>query len=273
MLKNYRALGWVGALLMLALASFTPGGPPLTRLAHPAFTPPPALAAQASPPPALMEPLALQILKSMSDTLKRSTSFTFMAVTIRDVPAITGQSLEFYARNSVAVTRPNKLLVHHQGDIVDGSIWYDGQRLSLLDSLTKFYARVTAPATIDGVLDLLENKFHEPLPVAAVLYADPYARLTKGLKTAFVVGDTSVDGVRAHHLAFTEAQADWQIWVQDTPRPVPTRLVVNYKNVPRIGSLRVAVDFANWNLNAQLPAASYLFVIPPGGKQIPIKAR
>ena len=239
---------------------------------HAQFTLPAAFAAPAAPASAMVEPLALQLLKGMSDTLNRATSFTFTATTLREELATTGQSLEFYSRSSVAVTRPNKLLIRQQGDIADGSIWYDGHTLTILHAPTKFYTRAGAPATIDGVLDVLENKLHDPLPAASLVYSAPYARLTNGLKTAFLVGDGMVAGVRVHHLAFTEGQADWQIWIRDAPS-VPTRLSVIYKNVPRVGSLRVSTDFSDWNLQAQVPASAYLFVVPAGAKQISLKPR
>ena len=272
--ESYRALGWTGVVLVVALVILSSGDPaPPGLMPFTGVTPPTALAAQAASASTMIDPLALQLLKGMSDSLKRATSFTFTATTTRDEVAITGQALEFYSHSSVSVTRPNKLLVRVQGDVVDGSLWCNGQTLTLLDAPTKFYARMSAPATIDGVLDVLENKFHDPLPVASFLYADPYARLTKGLKTAFVVGEGTVGGVRNHHLAFTEAQADWQIWIQDTPQPVPTRLTVIYKNIPRVGSLRVSTDLTNWNLQAQVPASAYLFVAPAGAKQVPLKPR
>jgi len=261
-------------MLLVVLAAFFCGVPAPTGLPHQApNTLPAAFAAPATPPSAMLEPLALQLLKGMTDNLKRATSFTFTATTIHDEPATTGQLLEFYARSSVQVSRPNKMFIRSQGDLVDGSLWYDGQTLTLLHAPTKFYARASAPPKLDGTLDLLENKFHDPLPAASFLYSDPYARFTKGLKTAFFVGDAVVAGVRVHQLAFTEAQADWQIWIRDTPSPVPTRLTVIYKNVPRVGSLQVATDFTDWNLQAQVPASAYHFVPPAGSKQVPLKPR
>jgi hypothetical protein len=268
--ETYRTLQWAGVILLLAFS----GGPALTGLAkHNPFPVPAALAAQATPASTVIDPAALKILKGMSNTLAHATSFTFTATTMRDETATTGQALEFYSRSSVTVTRPNKLMIRVQGDVDNESMWYDGQTLSLVHVPTKFYSQVPAPGTIDGLLDLLENKFNDPLPAASVLYADPYAWLANGLKTAFVVGEGTIDGVRVQHLAFTEEQADWQIWIQDTSRPVPTRFSVIYKNVPKVGSLRVSTTFTNWNLHAIVPASTYHFVIPIGGKRVPLKPR
>ena len=95
-LESYRALVWVVVILLSAFAGFAFGGPaPIGLAQQTPFTPP---AAQAAPSGAMIEPLALQILKRMSDSLRRATSFTFTATTMRDEVAITGQSLEFYRR-------------------------------------------------------------------------------------------------------------------------------------------------------------------------------
>src|SRR5215831_13444798 len=76
--ESYRLLAWTGSILLLAFARLAFGGPAPTDLApHTPFTPPAALAAQPAPPGAMIEPLALQILKRMGDSLRRATSFAF----------------------------------------------------------------------------------------------------------------------------------------------------------------------------------------------------
>jgi len=238
-----------------------------------ALTPPTAFGAQMPPGSETVELPALQLLKGMSNYLAHAASFTFTAMTTTDEPATTGQELEFHERSDLTVTRQNKLYMRSQGDVVNGALWYDGQRLTLLDVPTKFYARVAMPATIDRMLTVLANTYHEPIPVAPLLYADPYSYLINGVKTAFVVGAESIDGVHVYHLAFTEAQAEWQIWIRDSRQRLPVRLTVTYTNVPNFGSQRVSSTFANWNVDALVPDAQYVFTVPAGGQEVPLRPR
>ena len=86
-------------------------------------------------------------------------------------------------------------------------------------------------------------------------HPDPYARLIDGVKSGFVVGAESLDGIHVYHLAFTEAQADWQIWIQDSRQPLPMWLTVTYTDVPRMSSQRVSSTFENWNVDARVSDA------------------
>jgi len=264
-------LGRAGALFVLGLMVLASGGAGLTSRA--AFTPSPAFGAQTTPVTETVELPALQILKGMSNYLAHAASFTFTAMTTADEPATTGQWLEFHERNDVTVTRQNKLYMRYQGDVVNGRLWYDGQRLTLLDVPTKLYARVAAPTTIDGMLMVLTDTYHESVPVAPLLYADPYARLIQGVKSGFVVGAESLGGIHVYHLAFTEAQADWQIWIQDSRQPLPMRLTVTYTDVPRMSSQRVSSTFENWNVDARVSDAQYVFTAPAGAQQVPLRPR
>ena len=38
-------------------------------------------------------------------------------------------------------------------------------------------------------------------------------------------------GKQAHHIAVTEKDVDWQIWIQDGPQPVPLRYVITTKDM------------------------------------------
>jgi hypothetical protein len=102
--------------------------------------------------------------------------------------------------------------------------------------------------------------------MAPILRSDPYAMLIDGLKSAAVIGRAQVAGKVYHHLAFTEADTDWQLWVEAGERPTPRRFQVIYKNMPQ--APRVTVDFSDWNLNASTPTDSFVFHKPADAKQI-----
>ena len=260
-LESMRRAATAGALAaaMLALApdrSLAQGASPKA---------PPTPAATPAPPPPL-EPAALDRLKAMSELLKAAPRFTFKAVTDRETPSTNGQMLDFVSVSRVSVERPNKVRVDAAGDRFAASLWYDGQSLTIFSDKCAFYAQVAAPATIDETVQLLLDRLDTPLPVAGFLLADPYAKMMGGVKTAFDAGSALLEGSTCRHFAFSEPDADWQLWIEDGAKPLPRRLAVTYKKVP--GSPRVLALLSDWNLSPTIPAGEFTFTPPAGATKV-----
>jgi hypothetical protein len=167
------------------------------------------------------------------------------------------------------MVRPNLLRFDIQGDIWNASIWYDGKKITLMDPRTTFYAQADGPATIDETVMFLVEKFQAPLPMAMLLISDIAKKATEGLKTGFEAGVVMVNGIKCHQLAFTEDDADWQLWIEDGPNPLPRRLSVTYKKIE--GSPHVSISFSDWNLDAVIPANTFVFHMPDGATKVDVK--
>ena len=106
-------------------------------------------------------------------------------------------------------------------------------------------------------------------PVADVLYSDPYKILTEKLTTGIYVGSSTVRGIPTHHLAFTQDNIDWQIWIEDGARPVPRKALITYKNVT--SSPQITMWLSNWNFAPRLADSLFEFLPPENAKQVEIK--
>jgi hypothetical protein len=238
---------------------------PQAALPQAAAKAPPTPAATPVPPPPL-EPAALERLKAMSDLLKGTASFTVQASADREQPSTSGQMLDFFSVSRVAITRPDKVRVDATGDLHAASLWYDGKTVTIYSTKSSFYAQTPAPATIDETVMMLMDRFQMPFPAAGFLLKDPYAKMMEGVKTAFDAGEAQIDGVPCRHLAFSEEDADWQIWVENGPKPLPRRIAVTYKKIP--GTPRVVTSLSNWNLSPTIAAGEFAFTPPPGATKV-----
>ena len=247
---------WLAPAAVLPQAAAAPKAVPV-----PEATPAPA-------PP--IEPAALERMKAMSELLKGAGSFSFAARTARERPSVNGQMLDFFSASRVEVSRPNRIRVEAKGDLHDASLWYDGKTLTIYSEKTTFYGQAAAPATIDETLQMLMDRLQTPLPVAGFLFQDPYARMVDGVKTAFDAGTAQVDGVACRHLAFSEEDADWQLWIEEGAQPLPRRIAVTYKTVA--GAPRVVTTLSDWNLTPTIPADKFVFVPPAGATKVDWKA-
>jgi hypothetical protein len=242
------------ALLWLAPAAAAPQTAAAPkRVATPAPVPP-------------LEPAALEKLKAMSDLLKSTPRLTFTAQSDREQPSLGGQMLDFFGVGHISVSRPNRVRIDTKGDLHDASLWYDGKTVTIYSVKSSFYGQAAAPPTIDETVHLLMDRFQTPLPAAAFLLADPYAKMMEGVKTAFDAGEAEVDGAKCRHLAFSEEDADWQVWIEEGAKPLPRRLAVTYKKVQ--GAPRIVTTLSDWNLSPALAAGEFDFVPPAGATKV-----
>ena len=233
--------------------------------AKPAKPAPPTPGPTPAPPPPL-EPAVLDRLKAMSELLKSTPRFTFKAITDRETPSTNGQMLDFVSVSRVSVERPDKIRVDTTGDRFAASLWYDGKTLTIYSDKSSFYAQVAAPATIDEAIQMLLDGLDTPVPVAGFLLRDPYEKMIGGVKTAFDAGTATLDGATCRHFAFSEDDADWQLWIEDGPKPLPRRLSVTYKKAA--GSPRILVLLSDWNLSPTIPTGEFTFSPPAGATKV-----
>ncbi|HTW67400.1 MAG TPA: DUF2092 domain-containing protein [Bryobacteraceae bacterium] len=209
-----------------------------------------------------LEPLALQSLKIMSDQLRAATSFSFTARIMREEPGTNGQMLDFFRTIRVQVQRPNKMRLIVQSESSNNQIWYDGRNLTMMPGSAQFYTTIPAPPTLDGTLTMLKDKMQAHMPLLPFLSTDLYSVASQGLQTANDVGAENVGNHQYLHLAFTEPDADWQIWLSGPNQVLPQRVAIIYKKMP--GQPRLNIEFSNWNLNAEIPADAFVFSKPEG---------
>jgi hypothetical protein len=248
--------------LALVLAPALPAQVVNTVPAKPAVVP--------SQPQPELEQGAMNALKTMSEQLRAANSFSFDARIMGEEPGTNGQMLDFFKNITVQVERPNKARFTVSSDNSVLNVWYDGRSVTMMPLSGKIYTAMTAPATIDDTLAMLKDKLGTHIHLRPFLSSDPYSILSDGLEGAYVVGFENVANERFLHLAFTEPNADWQLWLSGPNEVLPRRMAVTYKNVP--GQPRMVIEFSNWCLNTAIPASAFNFVKPAGAMPVNLAA-
>jgi hypothetical protein len=75
-----------------------------------------------------------------------------------------------------------------------------------------------------------------------------------------------VNGVRCDHVAFRNAEVDWQVWIQEGANPLPRKFVVTSKNMPE--SPQFVVVLSTWDAAPKLDDSTFTFVPPKGSQEI-----
>jgi hypothetical protein len=234
-----------------------------TAVAEPDRDVDPAPSDQEAP---VVEPHARKILQAMGEYLKTAKAFSVHGEITHEEVLPSGRKLQYSASNNVMIQRPNRIRADYCGDLRKSSFWYDGKSVTLLHTDKRLYATFSAPKDIDSTVDFAMDKYGLSIPLADLVYSDPYAVLIENVESGFYEGLHTVSGVKCHHLAFTQENIDWQIWIEDGAQAVPRKVVITYKDSP--GCPQYTAVLSDWDFSVRLPDILFTFEAPVHAEQI-----
>ena len=217
-----------------------------------------------------VEPEADEVLRAASAFLAGLRSFRYEADITFDREFEEGNKLQFEAKLSVSLRRPDRFRVEYRGDLVERDYYYDGSAVTLYDVSGGAYATSDAPDTIDAALDDAAERHGIVVPMSDLLYADPYAVLMEQAVEGIYVGRHMAAGVPCHHLAYAGRQVDWQIWIDAGERPLVRKLAITYFDRP--GSPQYVAVFRRWDLAPVLPDDRFRLKAPEGALEVEFEA-
>ncbi|MEL4895370.1 DUF2092 domain-containing protein [Crocosphaera sp. Alani8] len=207
-------------------------------------------------PPSLAQTPSIEMkaentLQEMLNYLKEQSSLKFQADVAQDLVFTNGQKIQVGAIVNVKVRRPDKLNIDYQGDRNHIRFYFDGKTFTMEGLTNKVYANFSDPSEVDNISALVTRigeKLNITLPLGEIISTDNDLESIKGRITSGIyVGESQVNGIVSHHLAFTQDNLDWQIWIEKGEQPLPRKLVITYKQDPL--SPQYSAVLSDWNFD------------------------
>ena len=234
------------------------------------------LAYAASPAPTLprptpaarpsIAPQAIEIVQRACHELSNHNALTFHAEVMFDEVLQSGVKLQFAGALDYAVQRPNELAVDYESDLGGKRLWYDGKTVTLFDIPYKMYASVPAPGSIDQMMDHMNRTYHLSLPLGDMASGKACEKIDQQVKFGTWVGVNDVLGEPCDHLAFALSSADYQVWVQHTGKPLPRKVVINYRALR--GSPEYIAFISDWKFPSTIAQDRFRPNLPQGAVRI-----
>ena len=216
-----------------------------------------------------IEPQAAQALKQMTDYLKGLQQFSVEAEITEDVLLDSGITIQDGRSATASVRRPNRLRIDSAGDVDDRQTMYDGKTITIMDLRKNVYSSIDAPPEIDAALDHAIQAYNLRAPLADLIYANAYDYLTEGTLAGFYLGLSKVQGITCHHLVFKQKDIDWQIWIEDSPTPLPRKFLVTDKKAK---GLQFTALLSKWNTAPKFEDSLFAFVVPPKAERVDLRS-
>ncbi|MGO8677788.1 MAG: DUF2092 domain-containing protein [Limisphaerales bacterium] len=228
-----------------------------------------ALSATAAGDKPAVDARADEWVKRMGEYLGQAPFFSASAEVWQDVQLASGQRVQAGRTIELRVRRPNRLRAEVRSTRRNRELVYDGNAITLLNRAQNFYGTVRASGSLDEVMDLASERFGIPMPLEDFIRSDPHKDLLGKAASGVDIGPVTVLGVPCEHLAFTQDNIDWQLWIEEGPRPVPRKFVITYKDEP--DSPQFTAVFSNWDFTTKLPDFVFKFEPPAGASKIRVK--
>lgn len=216
-----------------------------------------------------IDPRADELIKRMGEYLGQAKFFSVNAEIWQDIQTSSGQQIQAGRTLDLQVRRPNRLRAEVHSPRRNREMVYDGSSITLLNRAQNFYGTVHAPGNIDEAMDVASEKFGIAMPLEDFVTSDPHKDLLEKVTSGTDIGPVTVMGVPCEHLAFSQNNIDWQVWIEKGVKPVPRKFVITYKDEP--DSPEFTAIFSNWDFTTQLPDFVFKFEPPPGSSKIEVK--
>jgi hypothetical protein len=192
--------------------------------------------------------------------LTNANTFTFHAEINFDQVMPSRVKLQFAGAADYAVKKPNRLAVDYESDLGAKRAWYDGKDITVFDAPRMMYASMAVPPSIDAMLSQVAKMNNLTIPLSNLALSNPCENVGKRVLFGSYVGRGDVNGVACDHLAFAESNIDWQIWIQQSGKPLPRKVVINYRTAP--GMPEYMAVLSDWKFPAAIPESRFIAQIP-----------
>ena len=211
-------------------------------------------------------PLAEKLLSGACQALASSKAYSFHAEILFDEVLPHDVKVQFAGAMDFALQRPDELMVNYHSDLGSKMLWYQHDTLTILDPSHGVYSTVSVPGSIDGMLDQVAKVHDLTIPLSDLAFSDPCRNLRKEIIFGGYIGINDVNGVDCDHLAFSSSTEDFQLWLERSGKPIPLRVVINYRTAP--GSPEYIATLSDWKFPAEIQSDRFQSSIPKDVKRI-----
>jgi hypothetical protein len=200
---------------------------------------------------------AKKLLKAMSDYMASQQSISFNYDAGLEVVTKENQTLALLSSGSVVLNRPDKVRFTRNGGFADFELMSDGKTVTLFGKNANLYLQADAPATVDQLVNDLQEKFKRPMPAADLLLTNSYDELTSDVTDIKDLGSGVVGGVECDYLAFRKKEVDFQIWIAQGDKPYPCRFSIASRTVA--GNPQYSIQVRDWKTGSDVAQTDFTF--------------
>ena len=211
------------------------------------------------PPPVTLDPQAVEILTSASRYIAEQSALSMDWFVSFDV-VVDGREKVTYMRSGANLLQRGVGFYGYSefGDETR-EFFFDGAQFQIFDVEENAYVSTEFTGDFDALADRAREVYDIRLPIWQVMSAQPRAELLDQATAGAYLGTTRLAGREAHHLAFSNYDTDWQIWISTEPDHPELMMIVGTDPYTQ-GWPQYRAYFTNWNFDPEIPEGVFTYV-------------
>lgn len=137
--------------------------------------------------------------------------------------------------------------------------FFDGETIQIVDVEENAYVMAPFSGKFDALADRLKAEYGARLPIWQIMSTTAKSDLLERADSAAYLGVVKFAGREAHHLAFSDYDRDWQVWIS-TDGQKPEVLMIVGTDPYTQGWPQYRAYFSNWNFNPEIAEGAFSFV-------------
>jgi peroxiredoxin len=223
------------------------------------------------------QPKPEDVLRKMCDYLGNLPAFSCRIHTTIQLKA-RGVDNSTQTNMDVRLERPNRLAVLVEGDILGMSVVSDGKKLTRYMPMLNRYTVTDAPADLAGLAEAAAAG-GSMMGLSGLLVPTTgdefYEKIMDGVTESEYVGSEEVGGVRCHRCKFVQDEFMWEIWVDESDRPLVRKFTpdISKQFGEAAGTLqndtvKYVVAFTDWDVAPKFSDADFQFEPPADAEKV-----
>lgn len=157
------------------------------------------------------------------------------------------------------LSRENGLYAYLERGMATREFFFDGATFTVFDVENNAYAQVNFAGGFEELVDRVRSEYNLQLPIWSVLSTRYEGQFLEAAEQAAYLGLTRVGGEVAHHIALSNYDEDWQVWIADDPES-PRLLMLVGTNPYEQGWPQYRAYFTNWDFAPEMEEGVFKFI-------------
>ena len=205
-----------------------------------------------------IDPVAINLMRKSARFLADRPMLSFNWFVSYDEVIDDKQKLTFMRSGSNVIVRDKGFFSRVEGESGVREYYYDGKQFTVSAPGENFYAVEDFDKGFEALIDAVREATDTEIPLHALMSRDLPERIEDGLTSAIYLGITYISGSEVHHLAFSDAEEDWQVWIS-TDENAPLPVVIVGTETQKTGWPQYRAYLTDWDLNAEIDQTRFSF--------------
>jgi hypothetical protein len=210
-------------------------------------------------------PNPLELVRLASGEVSAASSLSVHVEKRFDVVLNDGAKVEYSGALDVLVKRAQGFFIDYGDDLGAKRVWYDGGKLTLLDTLKNLYVTSPVEGGVAEALIRMADEHEVELPLAPLL-KDNLLEELESVGRASYLGIHDAEGDPCHHLLFEGEHIDLQVWITAEGMPLYRKIVATFWDIET--APQQSLTFSEWNLEAEIDPELFKAQLPEGATAI-----